>query len=71
MYTPAADNLAQQLDEAEFGPNIDFREYSFLNNTMVRGPGSSMCSRGTGVWLGCVCVSAPACDDTPVPFAHC
>lgn len=36
-----SDVLAKQLDEAEFGPNIEFREYSFLNNTMVSGSSSS------------------------------
>lgn len=29
------DGLARDLNEDEFGPNIDFREYSFLNNTLV------------------------------------
>jgi hypothetical protein len=32
--TPS-DGLARELDEEEYGPNIDFREYSFLNNTIV------------------------------------
>jgi hypothetical protein len=43
--------LAKELDVNEFGPNIDFREYSFLNNTLVSSSNSSSgssCSGGKG-----------------------
>jgi hypothetical protein len=35
LFVPLAipDGLARKLDENEFGPNVDFREHSFLNNS--------------------------------------
>lgn len=33
------DGFAKEWDEEEFGRNIDYREYSFLNNTQVGGVG--------------------------------
>lgn len=52
-----ADGLSRQLDEDEFGFNIDFREYSFLNNTLVRRG----IVQGSGRRGGGRCVGAGSC----------
>jgi hypothetical protein len=31
--TPLADGFSRHWDEIEFGPNLDYREHSFLNST--------------------------------------
>lgn len=33
LLSCCADVLARPWDEREYGPNVDFREYSFLNHT--------------------------------------
>jgi uncharacterized protein CbrC (UPF0167 family) len=70
------DVLAKELDVNEFGPNIDFREYSFLNNTLVSSS-KVACMRtpcfhawhSSNQWLSCCAFQGQVSSNCPVDYA--